>query len=211
MALETKKDIYVRPVPQPLWDGSPLEGRTLAILSEQGLGDTLQFVRYAKVVQDRGGKVVFECHKPLLKLVGMCRGIDSVGRPGVRCRHRRLRALLSLPRILGTTLENVPAEVPYLFADPELVETWRAETRQPGGPVSRSASTGKETKIQRGQVPFVPLKHFERSCGRRRTVVSLQKGAGSEQLPPLADQWKIIDLGNPIGRRPWRVHGQPLP
>src|SRR5262249_8801192 len=130
-----QKDIHVRPVPQPLWDGSPLEGRRLAILSEQGLGDTLQFVRYGGLVQQRGGKVLFECHKPLLKLIGACKGIDLlVGRGDPLPPFDVYAPLLSLPRILGTTLENVPAEIPYLFADPQLIDFWRVELDKMVGP-----------------------------------------------------------------------------
>src|SRR5205085_283931 len=66
---------------QPLWDGSPLEGRTILVHAEQGLGDTLQFVRYAAPVKERGGRVILDCPKSLLLLLRTCAGIDQlVGR-----------------------------------------------------------------------------------------------------------------------------------
>lgn len=196
-----QKDIYVRPVPQPMWDGSPLEGRTLAILSEQGLGDTLQFIRYAKLIQERGGKVVFECHKPLLKLIGACAGIDQlVGRGDPLPPFDVYAPLLSLPRLLDTTLDNVPAQVPYLFADLELIEFWRAEFDKMVGPGFKVGINWQGNPKYKGDKHrSLPLKHFEpiaRTPGVQ--LFSLQKGAGSEQLAPLAEPWKIIDLGKQL-------------
>jgi tetratricopeptide (TPR) repeat protein/ADP-heptose:LPS heptosyltransferase len=196
-----QKDIAVRRLPQPVWDGSPLNGRTLAILSEQGLGDTLQFVRYAPLVQNRGGKVIFECHKPLLRLVGACKGIDQLvgrGDPLPPCDVQS--PLLSLPRILGTTLENLPADVPYLFANPELIEHWRKELDKMVGPGFKIGINWQGNPKYKGdKYRSLPLKHFEpivRTPGVH--LFSLQKGAGSEQLAPFADQWKIIDLGSQL-------------
>src|SRR5205807_4728934 len=65
-----------RPFPQPLWDGGPLEGRTILLHAEQGLGDTLQFIRYAPLVKERGGWVIVECQELLLPLLATCPGID---------------------------------------------------------------------------------------------------------------------------------------
>ena len=64
--------------PQPLWDGSSFEGRTILIHTEQGLGDTLQFIRYARLVKRHGGTVILECPTALGPLLAGCAGIDRL-------------------------------------------------------------------------------------------------------------------------------------
>src|SRR5262249_9412253 len=63
---------------QPRWDGTPLAGKTILLWTEQGLGDTLQFIRYAPLVKESGGSVVVECPQDLLGLLGSCAGIDRL-------------------------------------------------------------------------------------------------------------------------------------
>jgi tetratricopeptide (TPR) repeat protein len=104
-----------RHFPQPLWDGSNLEGRIILLHSEQGLGDTIQFIRYAPLVQARGGRVLIECQQPLVRLLKTVAGIEKVVPLGTTLPEFDVHApLLSLPHILGTTLETVPAQIPYL-------------------------------------------------------------------------------------------------
>ena len=104
-----------RPFAQPLWDGSPLEGKTILLHAEQGMGDTMQFIRYAKQVKQRGGQVMVECPEPLIRLLGGVPEIDRLIIQETPLPNFDVHApLLSLPRILGTTLETVPAEIPYL-------------------------------------------------------------------------------------------------
>ena len=66
------------PFRQPRWDGSPLEGRTILLYAEQGLGDTLQFARYAPLVRAGGGRVILQCQDALLPLLARTPGIDAL-------------------------------------------------------------------------------------------------------------------------------------
>jgi tetratricopeptide (TPR) repeat protein/glycosyltransferase involved in cell wall biosynthesis len=111
---------FPRPFAQPLWDGTDLHGKTILLHAEQGMGDTIQFIRYAQQVRDRGGKVIVECQEPLLRLLETVAGIDRLTSQTGPLPDFDLHApLLSLPHLLGTTLATIPAEVPYLQAPPD--------------------------------------------------------------------------------------------
>ncbi len=104
--------------PVPEWQGEDLAGRRILLHAEQGLGDTLQFIRYAPLVAERGGRVIVECQPQLRRLLALMPSIEGVCAQGetlpVFDRHA---PLLSLPRIFGTTLDTIPRTVPYLVAD----------------------------------------------------------------------------------------------
>lgn len=102
---------------QPLWDGDSLHGKTILLHAEQGLGDTLQFIRYLPSVAEAGGKIIVECQQPLQKLLSGVRGIDEILVYGDPLPFFDVHApLMSLPRIFRTTLETIPGDVPYLSA-----------------------------------------------------------------------------------------------
>jgi len=130
---------------QPRWDGSELNGRSILLHAEQGLGDTLQFIRYVPLVIEHGGRVIVACQPALLPLLaGAGKGSGPVcpNGPEVLSRKRLVSRdsplppfdvqapLLSLPGIMHTALATIPATVPYLRADDELVEHWRRELRK---------------------------------------------------------------------------------
>ncbi len=119
---------------QPLWDGSPLNGKTILLYSEQGLGDTIQFVRYARMVKERGGRVLVECQPALLPVLDRVQGIDQLFPKGQSLPAFDVHAaLMSLAGIFGTTLATIPADVPYLRPEPELVKRWRDELNSMSG------------------------------------------------------------------------------
>ncbi|MCT7993487.1 tetratricopeptide repeat protein, partial [Laspinema olomoucense] len=108
-----------RPFPQPIWDGSPLTGRTILLHSEQGFGDTLQFIRYIPLVAALGGRVILECYPSLFPLLKQLEGVDILVVKDEPLPAFDVHApLMSLPRILGTTLETIPCEIPYLMVRP---------------------------------------------------------------------------------------------
>ncbi|TAD83836.1 MAG: tetratricopeptide repeat protein [Oscillatoriales cyanobacterium] len=100
---------------QPLWDGGNFQGKTILLHSEQGFGDAIHLIRYAHLVKQKGGKVIVACHQSLQRLFEGVAGIDCVVTKPKDLREFQLQApLLSLPKIMGTTLENVPVNIPYL-------------------------------------------------------------------------------------------------
>ena len=116
----------VRHFTAPLWTGAQsLAGQTILLLAEQGLGDTVQFCRYAAQLKAMGARVLMEVQAPLLPLLHSLAGVDVWLSQGDALPPFDYHCpLLSLPRALQTGPESVPAHVPYLFADPELVAEW---------------------------------------------------------------------------------------
>ena len=100
--------------PSRHWNGGPLDGRTLLIHAEQGLGDTLQFVRYLPLAAARGGRVVLAVQPALVRLLQGTPGAAEVVPAGAALPAFDVFVpLLSLPRLFGTTLESVPPPLPY--------------------------------------------------------------------------------------------------
>ncbi len=182
---------------QAPWDGQPLEGRTILLHAEQGFGDTIQFIRYASLVKQAGASVLVECQKPLVRLLAGCRGVDAlIGRGDDLPPFDVQAPLLSLPGIFHTSLETIPADVPYLFADPVLIEQWRGEL----GPIADSkigiAWRGNPTH-KNDRARSIPLSCFEPLASLPAIhLVSLQKGAGAEELQEARDHFPVIDLGS---------------
>ncbi|HMF11043.1 MAG TPA: tetratricopeptide repeat protein, partial [Gemmataceae bacterium] len=165
---------------QPRWDGTPLQGRTVLLYAEQGLGDTIQFVRYAPLVQAQGGRVLLQCQDGLVPLFSRCAGIDQlVGWTATPPSFDVWTPLLSLPGILKTTLETIPAKVPYLFADPELVAHWRHELAPVRGFRVGIAWQGSPRHAwdRHRSVPLAAFESLARVEGVR--LVSLQQNHGT--------------------------------
>lgn len=120
-----------RRVAVPRWRGEPLEGKKIALLAEQGLGDTVQFVRYARLVRERGGLPVVWCPAALAGLIKTVPGVVEVVEEGANLdalvKEMGVEAwlpLMSLPGVFGTTVGTVPAEVPYVSAEAGKVAAW---------------------------------------------------------------------------------------
>ncbi len=114
----------IQNIPRPLWDGSPLEGRTILLHGEQGAGDTIQFARYAPLVAERGGRIILACQPGLERLMESIPAVDHVVSGGEISDIACHAPLMSLPRIFGTTLDTIPNQVPYLYADEGLSAAW---------------------------------------------------------------------------------------
>ena len=94
-----RQGIFTGTLTEPRWQGGPLDGRTILIHAEQGLGDTLQFIRYASQVKKLGCRVLFECQRALIPLVQTCAGIDQViARGDCACHRSTCRRLCSVCR-----------------------------------------------------------------------------------------------------------------
>ena len=109
--------------PEQLWMGEPLEGRTILLHPDQGLGDTIQFIRYAPMLRARGARVVVACQEPLVRLAETCPGIDRVITQGDPLPEFDVHSTLTRVMCLITrSVETIPAPIPYFRADPVRVE-----------------------------------------------------------------------------------------
>lgn len=122
-----RHNVYPRQHDAPRWNGEPLEGKRLLVHYEQGLGDTLQFVRYMPMLKALGGTVFLETQLPLAALLNRFPGVDALltERDSVPPAFDYVLPLLSCPKIFKTELGTVPGQVPYIQADPRKIEAWR--------------------------------------------------------------------------------------
>ncbi|MDX1948748.1 MAG: tetratricopeptide repeat protein [Pirellulaceae bacterium] len=185
----------------PQWDGSPLVGRRILLWAEQGLGDTIHFIRYANIVKHLGGWVIVECQPPLVALLSGKAGIDELIARGEPLPPFDLQApLMSVPFILGTTSETIPAEESYLESNPAATQKWNehfagSPTFDIGIAWQGDPTFGGDRERSIRLAEFAPLAAIP---GVR--LVSLQKGFGSEQLAAMNEQFTVTDLGPELDR-----------
>ena len=168
----------------PAWDGSPIEGETVLLFAEQGFGDTLHFARYAGIVAAMGCRVVFTCQPHLARLMKTLKGADEVIAQGDPLPDfDRYAPLLSLPHLLGTTLDTIPADVPYLAAEPGLAEKWAG--RLSGAPGLKVGIAWSGTAEMRGNpARGCPLSQFRPLLDNPDiNLFSLQKETPDEDRP----------------------------
>jgi hypothetical protein len=185
-----------REYPWPVWSGAEsLDGRNLFIHAEQGLGDTIQFSRYALLARDKGAKVTLAVQDVLVRL------LETIG-PDIRIIGMTSQppafdcygALLSMPLAFGTNLATCPARVPYLRAEQERVDHWQTRLGSDGFKIG-ICWHGKERANVGGGRSF-PVRQFEKIAklpGVR--LISLQKNEGVEQLCDLPPDMKVETLG----------------
>jgi Tetratricopeptide repeat len=194
------KDGALPTLAQPLWDGSSLDGKSILLTPEQGIGDCVEFVRYGSVLKERyNTRVVFYCPRALVTLLRGCRGIDELvesGQPAPRTDF--FAPLLHVPAVLKHSPADFPGEVPYLIPDEALVKAWRERLAGYQGRKIGISWRGspKHPADRMRSIPLAQFAPLARAAGGQ--LFSLQKGPGSEELAPLAGQLKIVDLGRQL-------------
>lgn len=185
---------------QPRWTSAAGDDRTVLLFTEGGAGDALQFIRYAELVKQRCGTVMVECRRELSRLLATCAGVDRVAVRGEPLpKFDAYVPLLSLPGVFGTSLENIPAKVPYLWPNQELAQAWNdelSEVRELKVGIAWQGNA-KHVADRFRSIPLAKFAGIARLRGIR--LYSLQMGAGREQLTELAGQFSITDLGDRLG------------
>ena len=178
---------------QPEWDGSPLNGRSILLHLEQSFGDGIMFIRYAPLVKAMGGVVMVEAPRSLRRLFESCRGIDRLVSQGDNLPDFDTHAPLThLPALLGTRLDAVPAQMPYLVGSVGSEDECPSDDEVHVGIVWQGFDTDDIEPYEEASLSdFEPLLGIP---GVR--FYSLQRGAGLEQLA--AQHWRhqVVDLGS---------------
>lgn len=166
-----------------IWDGSPIENGTLLIAEEGGFGDTLQMIRYVPLIARHTPKINIVCNPKLgALLAGLRTGGTVRVNPPDWASATRATTFLSLPHIMGTDLDNVPAQTPYLDADPVRVAAWR--DRMAGIPGFRIGISWYTPTDPTRRFPLSALNPIAQIPGV--SLVSLQKGPVLAEIDTVA-------------------------
>ncbi|HEX4146691.1 MAG TPA: tetratricopeptide repeat protein [Pirellulales bacterium] len=187
-------------IPRPSaarWTGEPLAGRSLLLLAEQGVGDTIHFVRYARLLKERGARVVLAAQPALGRLLARNPDLDELtilGSADGLPHTDFYLPLLSAPGALGTDAVTIPNRVPYLAADAQLTAKWGRELAGLRGmkiAIAWQGARGFRLDSQRS-IPLSQFAPLARLPGVR--LISLQKGFGSEQVATV--DFPLLDLSD---------------
>ncbi len=187
---------YKRYFPQPLWTGDiPLFNKKILIHCEQGLGDTIQFCRYIKMVSKLGAKVIFEVQKPLVPLLKNFEGVSILmGKDDPLPDFDYHCPLLSLPKVFKTDLNSIPFESNYLMAEPQRVMQWADKFKDNKFKIGIGWQGSQGTRVDIGR--SFELSNFKGIAELPNVhLISLQKGYGSEQLKFMPNGMEVTDLG----------------
>jgi Flp pilus assembly protein TadD len=187
------------------WQGEPLDGRRILLHAEQGFGDGMQFVRFAGILAGRGGRVILEVPRALVRLCRTLAGPVDVVAAGDRLPAFDVHLpLMSVPRVLGTTLATIPVQVPYLSADPGAVSEWATRLAglpgikvglvwsgdpRPHDPKANIIDRRRSMRLVR-MAPLLAV--------HGASFVSLQKGIPAAQLAEVPDTLRPTDAAAAI-------------
>ncbi len=186
---------YIRTFKEPQWEGEQdLKGKTILIYDEQGFGDAIQFIRYAKMLKDEGAKVVVECLSPLSRLFQYAMGVDQVITRGFPLPPFDFQcSMLSLPMYFKTDLSSIPAETPYIKLPQDIVAQWQERLLDFKDKFKIGISWAginpphKSCPIN----TLSPLFEITNLC-----IFNLQKGPAQEELNGLSKDINLIDFMN---------------
>ena len=186
-----------RSFPQPIWRGEPLNGARILLHAEQGLGDSIQFLRYVPMVHAAGGKVILNVPSALARLAASVHGVDTLTIdeeiPPTFDRHC---PLMSLPLAFKTTLDSIPSQTPYLTVPEDALRAAKAHI----GPTQKrriGLVWSGNPKCTEDQIRSMPLSCFEPLLDLEGLqFFSLQLGPAAAQLAAI--QKPITDLRHAI-------------
>lgn len=180
-----------RPLSEHLRAGLSLAGKTILLHAEQGLGDLIQFVRYAEWLEQRGAKVLVECPAPAQELIRGARGVAGVMARGTLPDFDLNAHLLSMPGLAHPREGFLRREIPYLNCDPHRVAFWK-ERLQNGGRIRVGlvwAGSASNANDRRRSMPAAELEPIVKHPAV--TAYALQIGPRASDLPP---EWGVTNL-----------------
>ena len=181
---------------KPQWAGQDLRGKTILLWSEQGFGDFIQFIRYAEPLKRLGANVLVFLREELRELATRLSSIDRIlGSSEPYPAFDYYVNLLSVPRVLGTELDSIPADAPYLSADPDRAARWSAKIGTDPTLKVGIAWAGSPTHL-RDRFRSLRVDHVAQLLdipGVR--FFSLQKGPAAAALGSITSAGDVVDLG----------------
>ncbi|MEA3360400.1 MAG: hypothetical protein U9R17_13480, partial [Thermodesulfobacteriota bacterium] len=177
------------------WEGQSLKSKTILLYAEQGMGDTIQFVRYLPLVKALGCKVILAVQPNLTGVLSNIECVDQVISYDTNTPFYDYHAtLLSLPHILKTTLDTIPNITPYLLADTNSINKWKSIFNNPldfkvGLVWAGSPKNGNDKRRSFSVETLIPLLHI-----RGIKFFSLQMGEKSKELNLFGLNTEITDL-----------------
>lgn len=186
-----------KPYPKPFWDGGPLNGRTLLLQTEQGFGDTLQFIRYVtQIPKGPNDRIILDCPKPLKLLLQSFPGIDQVIAHGNALPAFDVRiSLLSLPHLFKTTLDTIPADCPYIMPPHKSGRLGLSQVQQLKIGIVW-ASGQSDVGVRRRKIPLAQWLPLLELSGVQ--FYSLQKGPSAKELETQGFSGLIENLDSQI-------------
>jgi tetratricopeptide (TPR) repeat protein len=184
---------------KPLWLGEyPLGRKTILLHAEQGLGDTIQFVRYAPLLARDGATVIVEVQGELKALLAGIDGITAVARGEALPAFDVHAPLGSLPLAAKTELASVPAAIPYLAASEERIAKWRPRLAALPGKRVALAWAGNPDHIndRNRSIALARLRPLLSTAGMSFVGIQRDPREGDREL--LGDQALITDLGSEL-------------
>ena len=188
----------------PAWDGSAPAGKTLLLYTEQGLGDALQFARFVAPLAATGARCIIYCPQSLAPLLATAPGVaQTVSAPDPLPHYDAHLPLLSLPRLLGTTIDAIPADVPYITVAPERRAAVRKSlgaspqrlnvgivwTGNPANPSNRIRSVPMDALDPVFEVEGIDWYSLQQG----RTSADFTPAAREARLRPLPADWALVD------------------
>jgi tetratricopeptide (TPR) repeat protein len=199
---ESRREVKKLPALWPKWKGEDLREKRIIVYEEQGLGDVIQCCRFLTLLAARGAQVTFLVRASLHRLLRPFeRAVRVVDKPPTAEIFDFQSALMSLPGGLDTTLENIPADIPYLYPEEPLVARWRERLGSQGFKVGICWQGKPDYKDEPGR--SIPLRSFQplaRVPGVR--LISLQKHHGLDQLENLPPDMRVEALGQDFDNGP---------
>jgi tetratricopeptide (TPR) repeat protein len=184
---------------RPRWTGETLAGRSILVDAEEGMGDTLQLLRYVPLLAARGARVVLAIYRPLARLVATLPGGVEVAIKGAPLPATDFQIpMLSLPGAFGTTLETIPWSGPYLAADAAQITAWRSRLGAAehlriglvwaGNPRhTNDANRSMPARLLAGLVEDRRHRFFSLQVGARAADIAALPAAVSDLSPYLTD------------------------
>jgi len=187
---------------EPMLADHAVAGRTILLHAEQGLGDTIQFSRYASLVSAAGGRVILEVPRHLRRLFSGLQGVAAIVAPGESVpRFDAHCPLMSLPNIFSTTVATVPSAPAYLYAETEASQRWRARLGSQGFKIGIAWQGNPNSLAEKGRsAPLASFAPLAAIPGVR--LISLQKTYGLDQLQSLPAGMHVETLGDDFDSGP---------